>query len=101
MMPVTVDVQELRALAEALTPEVLQFLKLSQNACTSILPIKGDVLVRQGEAAEVLGVSKAAITRFVNDGLLTPYYTPNSQQRKFWLSEVKAVATKGGREDET
>lgn len=92
----TVDLQELREISRTVTPELIRFLELSQNADTSIMPIKGDVLVRQGEAARVLNVNKDAITQFVKDGLLTPYYTPNSRQRKFWLSEVKALATKGG-----
>lgn len=89
------DLQELREISRTVTPELIRFLELSQNADTSIMPIKGDVLVRQGEAARVLNVNRDAITQFVKAGLLTPYYTPNSRQRKFWLSEVKALATKG------
>ena len=84
------DLQELREISRTVTPELIRFLELSQNADTSIM------LVRQGEAARVLNVNRDAITQFVKAGLLTPYYTPNSRQRKFWLSEVKALATKGG-----
>lgn len=90
------DVQEIRDLALALTPEVIRFLELSQNADTSVMPIKGDALIESGEAAKVLDVSKTMISRYVREGRLDAYYVPHSSRRKFWLSEVKALATKGG-----
>ena len=49
-----------------------------------------DRLIRAGEAARVLGVSKSKIGHYVKAGLLTPYYT-DSEFQKFWLSEVKAL----------
>ena len=49
-----------------------------------------DRLVRSGEAARVLGVSKSKIGQYVKAGLLKPYYT-DSEFQKFWLSEVKAL----------
>ena len=49
-----------------------------------------DRLVRSGEAARILGVSKSKIGQYVKAGLLKPYYT-DSEFQKFWLSEVKAL----------
>ena len=49
-----------------------------------------DRLVRAGEAAHILGVSKSKIGQYVKSGLLKPYYT-DSEFQKFWLSEVKAL----------
>lgn len=84
--------QAVRELGTALTPEVIEFLRLSQHADTSILPIKGDKLITMGEAASVLDVNTTTISRFVREGLLHAYYTPHSRMRKFWLSDVKALA---------
>ena len=67
------------------TPEVLEYLRLVSG-----------VLVRAGEAAQVLGVNKETIYRYAEEKLLTPLYTPHSNQMKFWLSEVKSVAKKAG-----
>ena len=88
------DLQELKILSNLLTPEILEFLKLSQNADTSIMPIKGDKLIQMSEAASVLNVNPSMISRYVKEGLLTAYYTPHSSRRKFWLSEVKGLADK-------
>lgn len=52
-----------------------------------------DRLIRAGEAAEILGVNKSTISAFCKAGLLTPLYV-NSDQKKFWLSEVKALPRK-------
>ena len=49
-----------------------------------------DRLIRAGEAARILGVSKSKIGQYVKAGLLKPYYT-DSEFQKFWLSEVKAL----------
>ena len=49
-----------------------------------------DRLIRAGEAARILGVSKTKIGHYVKSGLLKPYYT-DSEFQKFWLSEVKAL----------
>ena len=88
------DLQELKLLSNWLTPEILEFLRLSQNADTSIMPIKGDKLIQMREAASVLNVNPSMISRYVKEGLLTAYYTPHSSRRKFWLSEVKGLASK-------
>ena len=55
--------------------------------------IPADRLIRANEAAQILGVSKSTISEFVKAGLLTPLYV-NSDQRKFWLSQVKALPRK-------
>lgn len=52
--------------------------------------VPNDRLIRAGEAARVLGVSKSKIGHYVKAGLLKPYYT-DSEFQKFWLSEVKAL----------
>lgn len=55
-----------------------------------IVPIPTDRLIRAGEAAQILGVNQSAIGAFVKAGLLTPLYV-NSDQKKFWLSQVKSL----------
>ena len=55
--------------------------------------IPTDKLIRAGEAAQILGVSKSTIGAFVKAGLLTPLYV-NSDQKKFWLSQVKTLPRK-------
>lgn len=85
------DVKELLELKEALTPELIRFLELTQGIEGVVMPVKADKLIRQGEAAEVLDVSRSTISRYVREGLLQPVYTPHSSQRKFWLSEVKGI----------
>ena len=52
-----------------------------------------DRLIRAGEAAQILGVGKSTIGEFVKARLLTPFYV-NSDQKRFWLSEVKALPRK-------
>ena len=79
------------------TPEILEYLRLLEkfsNGERSIIPIPTDKLVKSGEAAEVLGVNKATIDNYSKAGILTPLYTAGSNHKKFWLSEVKAVAKK-------
>ena len=91
-MEFTLD--ELRKIHDALTPELIRYLELT-NGTGMVMPIKGDMLIQQSEAAKVLDVNTTSISRFVREGILTPYYTPFSTRRKFWLSEVKALAKKG------
>ena len=55
--------------------------------------IPADRLIRASAAAQILGVSKSTIGAFVRARLLTPLYD-NSDQRKFWLSQVKALPRK-------
>ena len=57
---------------------------------------KTDVLIRAHTAAEILCVSKSAIYGFERQGLLQSYYTPGSNHKKYWLSQVKAIAKKEG-----
>ena len=82
--------RELQAIAAELKP----FLELIRELDgKTILPEPADRLVRTGEAAQILGVSKNTIGEFVNAGLLTPLYV-NSDQRRFWLSEIKTIPRK-------
>lgn len=84
----TAQAQKLQAIAADLKP----FLELIRELDgKNFLPT--DRLIRTGEAAQILGVSKSAIGAFVKQGLLTPLYV-NSDQKKFWLSQVKALPKK-------
>ena len=83
--------QELKKLLQE-TPEILDYLKVVENLQGAILPIPADRLVRTGEAAKILCVSKDLISYYAKTGILTPFYTAGSTHKKFWLSEVKAVA---------
>ena len=76
------------------TPEILEYLRLIQRGENNVLPTKTDVLIRAGEAAKILCVSKATIYKYAVEKKLTPYYTAGSEQMKFWCSEVKALAKK-------
>lgn len=84
----TAQAQKLQAIAREIMPLVEAMRELDGKA---IIPT--DRLIRAGEAAQILGVSKSAIGSFVKAGLLTPLYV-NSAQKKFWLSEVKALPRK-------
>lgn len=72
------------------TPEIIDYLRLINSG--NALPLKTDMLIRVGEAAKILCVSKSTIYQFVIEKILTPYYTADSKQMKFWYSEVKALA---------
>ena len=79
--------QKLQAIAADLQP----FLELINAFDGKELPT--DRLIRSHEAAQILGVGKATIGKFVKTGLLTPLYV-NSDQRRFWLSEVLKLPQK-------
>lgn len=81
--------QKLQTIAAQLQP----FLELVNAFGDKDLTMPTDKLIRSHEAAEILGVGKATISEFVKAGLLTPLYV-NSDQRRFWLSEVMKVPRK-------
>ena len=81
--------QKLQAIAAQLQP----FLELINTLDGKDLTMPTDKLIRSHEAAQILGVNKATIGEFVKAGLLTPLYV-NSDQRRFWLSEVMRVPQK-------
>lgn len=83
---ITAKAQKLQTIARELQP-FLEMLKDYDGA----LPT--DRLIRSGEAAKILGVGQDIIGKFVRAGLLTPLYV-NSDQRRFWLSEVMKVPRK-------
>jgi len=87
--------QELKKLLQE-TPEIISFLTLLKDLGDEkvVLPIKTDILIRAGQAAEILGVDKALIYKYVKEGRLHPYRTPPASHMKFWLSEVKAIPQK-------
>jgi len=82
--------QKLQAIAADIMPLIKALCELGDKA---ILPLPADRLIRASEAAQILGVGKATIGDFVKAGLLTPYFV-NSEQRRFWLSEVKSLPRK-------
>ena len=77
---------------QAIIADVQPFLELVKEFDGREL-IPTDKLIRAGEAAQILGVSKSTIGAFVKAGLLTPLYV-NSDQKKFWLSQVKTLPRK-------
>lgn len=83
---ITAKAQKLQVIARDLLP-FLEMLKDFDGA----LPT--DRLIRSGEAAKILGVGQDVIGKFVKAGLLTPFFV-NSDQRRFWLSEVMKVPRK-------
>ena len=86
----TAQAQKLQAIARDILPLIEAVKSLDGKA---ILPTPADRLIRASEAAHILGVGKSSIGEFVRAGLLTPLYV-NSDQRRFWLSEVKALPRK-------
>ena len=80
---ITTQAQKLQAIAR----DVMPLIEAMQDG-KAIIPT--DRLIRAGEEAQMLGVSKSTIGAFVKAKLLTPYYV-NSDQKKFWLSEVRAL----------
>jgi len=85
---ITAQAQKLQTIAAKVQPflELIKELDGKEFAPT-------DRLIRAGDAAQMLGVNPSAIGEFVKAGLLTPLYV-NSDQRKFWLSEVRALPRK-------
>ena len=86
----TAQAQKLQAIARDILPLIEAVKSLDGKA---ILPTPADRLIHASEAAQILGVGKSSIGEFVRAGLLTPLYV-NSDQRRFWLSEVKALPRK-------
>lgn len=86
--------KELQAVIKE-TPEVIEFLRLTKREYSSpLMPIKADCLVYVGEAAKILHVGKGTIGMWEKQGLLVAYYTPGNERKKYWLSEVKRIASK-------
>ena len=84
----TTQAQKLQTIVNELKPFLELVKELDGKA---ILP--ADRLIRAGEAAHMLGVSKSTVSEFCKAGLLTPLYV-NSDQKRFWLSQVKALPRK-------
>ena len=73
---------------QSLIAELRPFLELvRQLDGKDFATLPTDRLTRIHEAAQVLGGGTATIAELVKAGLLTPLYV-NSDQRRFWLSEV-------------
>lgn len=79
------------------SPEIIRFMELEQGAAYAqkiIVPLKMDKLITVRAAAEILGVNPSRIYRYIQSGILKPRKTPESDRKKFWLSEVMAIAGK-------
>ena len=74
------------------SPEILEYLQLSKLVDKNVLPIPTDRLIRAGEAAKVLCVSKATVYHYARNKSLPAYLTPGSNHLKFWLSDIKKLA---------
>lgn len=82
--------QKLQALVADLKP----FLELVRQLDGKEFPaVPTDRLIRSSEAAKILCIDHNAIGELVKAGLLTPLYI-NSDQQKFWLSEVMKLPRK-------
>lgn len=106
-MKIEVDLEKLDAVIERLqiiskffreTPA--PYLNILSKEGDIVRPKVDDVLLRSGEAAQILGVSKSAIHSLHKAGKLRGYYVAGSNHVKFWRSEVKALATEKGNDDE-
>lgn len=86
--------RELQSLLKE-TPGILNFLQLIKEAGQNmaVLPAQSDALICAGEAAGILKVDRGSIYRYEKAGLLKAYYTPGSLRKKFWLSDVKELAS--------
>lgn len=75
------------------TPEIITMLQLLKETKTEhlVLPQKGDKLIGTSEALDILKVSDSTFRSYWQRGLLRVMYTPDSNKRKFWLSEVMAI----------
>jgi len=87
--------RELQSLLKE-SPGILSFLQLVKETGQNLamLPAQSDALICASEAAGVLKVDKGSIYRYEKAGLLKAYYTPGSPRKKFWLSEVKGLASR-------
>lgn len=76
-------------------PDTLECLRLLKDTHTITISEKTDRLITVKEACNVLGVSPNRIGEYVRNRILIAYFTPPASKRKFWLSEVKAIAREG------
>ena len=74
------------------SPEIMDYMKLAQQQGNIVMPIRADCLVEAKQAAQILGVGKNTIYQFIKEGLIRPFYTPNSSHMKFWISDVRKLA---------
>ncbi len=98
------ELQELDAFVTAATklkdlltanPAVLEYMRLAQGREAVVMPFTTDYLVGAREAAKILSCDRNAIYRFVKEGKLTAYYTPDSTRKKFWISELRQLVKAG------
>ena len=74
------------------SPEIMDYMRLAQHQETMVMPVRADCLVEAKQAARILGVGKNTIYQFIKDGLIHPFYTPNSSHMKFWVSDIRKLA---------
>ena len=74
------------------TPEILDYMRLADSGKALVMPKRADMLVQAGQAAKILHVSQTSVYHFEAKGLLRAFYTPESNRKKFWVSDVQRLA---------
>lgn len=82
------DIEPILDKLNAAYPALQLIKELGSNS--TLIPIE-DRFLKNCDAAKFLSVSPSTISILVKHGKLTPYYV-NSEQRRFKLSELKALA---------
>ena len=93
-----ISIDEVKQLSKLVqdNPDLLTMLKLldKNHVEKLVLPVRADKLVGTTEALDILKVSEATFRGYWQKGLIEAYYTPDSRNRKFWLSDVMAIPRK-------
>ena len=99
-----IKLKDLNALLEAArqldsllkeSPEIAAFASAVKESREPVLVMPQDRLVLAHEAAKILSVNQSAISRYVREGRLVPWYIPGSSSRRFKLSDVWALPAQG------
>lgn len=77
-------------------PQLLEILQLLKDVPEGkiMMPVKADKLIGTNEAIAILKTSTKTFRKIWQEGYIDVVYTPNSGERKFWLSQVMAVPKK-------
>ena len=93
-----ISIDEVKQLSKLVqdNPDLLTMLKLldKNHVEKLVLPVRADKLIGTTEALDILKVSEATFRGYWQKGLIEVYYTPDSRNRKFWLSDVMTIPRK-------
>ena len=93
-----ISIDEVKQLSKLVqdNPDLLTMLKLldKNHVEKLVLPVRADKLIGTTETLDILKVSEATFRGYWQKGSLEAYYTPDSRNRKFWLSDVMAIPRK-------